>query len=236
MADDIEKTATGATSRVILVALISATVLGIAICRPFAQDMQNTFVEFKEEKQTRTYDLRTVIIIEPGKFVITETVIDNPDVTRFKLKVLDTLRPLCARPVGSYPAPTDILTLGPPDMPVQEIEVKLLDPSKGGANYRLKVVSWLLPYFGAGDKSYRCNPPGRTEGEEYVDHRNVILNGIKNKIIFDCNRGLQGELFDEQENDYMNIRLYPILNGTFVAGYYNGVCRMVTKKDPYIPE
>jgi hypothetical protein len=92
------------------VALLS--LLPTTSARP--QDKQNSFIEFKDRQQTTTYDLRTVNLIQPGKFVIVETIIDEPDVMRFKLKVLDTLRSQCDRPVGSYPAPAETFTLGPP--------------------------------------------------------------------------------------------------------------------------
>jgi hypothetical protein len=228
-------------------ALVSIRTVSIALLNllpatsAHPQDMQNSFVEFKNEKQTTTYDLRTVEVIQPGKFVIVETVVDAPDVMRFELKVLGTLRSQCARPVGSYPAPAEVFTLGPPDMPVKEIEVKLLSP-EAGTNYRYKIASWWLPYFktmvgtGAGYESYRCNPPNHTETEEYREHRNVILNGIKSKVLFDCNRGLQGEFLDEDENDYRKARVHTVENGTVGARYYKGVCRAVTREDPYLPE
>ena len=44
-----------------------------------------------------TYDLDTVQVVQPGRFAVIETTIDNPDVMRFELKVLGTLRPYCAR-------------------------------------------------------------------------------------------------------------------------------------------
>lgn len=207
-----------------------------------AFDLQNSFVEFKEDKETTTYDLRTVEIIQPGKFVIVETVLDNPDVMRFGLKVLDTLRSHCARQEGSYPAPAEVFTLGPPDMIVKKIEVSVSRLSTLHPNYRYKIASWWLPYFktmigtGAGYESYRCNPPGRTETEEYVEHRDLILNGLKTKVLFDCNRGLRGEFLNEDENDYRKARVHPIKNGTVGAEYYNGVCRAVTRKAPYISE
>ena len=84
-----------------------------------AQDMQKSFVEFKDEQRTTTYDLRTVEVIQPGKFVIVETTLYDPDVMKFQLKVLDTLRSHCDRPDGWYPAPAEVFTLGPPDMPVE---------------------------------------------------------------------------------------------------------------------
>src|SRR5215813_4353487 len=84
----------------------------------------------------------------------------------------------------------------------------------------------------AGYESYRCNRPTGTETEEYHEHRNVILNGIKSKVFFDCNRGLRGEFLDEDENDYRKALVHPIQSGTVGARYYNGVCRAVTRKDP----
>jgi hypothetical protein len=208
------------------------------------QDMQNSFVEFKGKQWTRTFDLRTVEVIQPGKFVIVETVLDHPDVMRFKLKVLDTLRSHCARPVGSYPAPADVFTLGPPDMSVKEIEVEQFDQQLAGHNIHRKVASWWLPYRktmignGASAETYRCNPPLRTEAEEYLDHRNTILNGLRTKVLFDCNRALHGDFLglDKEENDYRKVRLYPVEKDTMGGQYYAGVCRAVTRKDPYISE
>jgi hypothetical protein len=157
--------------RTVMIALLS--LLPTTSVRP--EDIQNSFVEFKDEKQTTTFDLRTVEVIQPGKFVIIETVLDNPDVMRFELKVLDILRSHCVRQVGFYPAPAEVFILGPPDMPVKDIEVKINPPTTGTKS--LKVASWWLPYFktmdgaGPGYESYRCNPPYRTETEEYLDHR-----------------------------------------------------------------
>src|SRR3974390_1242513 len=62
-----------------------------------------------------------------------------------------------------------------------------------------------------------------TETEEYLEHRSVILNGIKSKVLFDCNRGLRGEFLDEDENDYRKTRVHPVQDGTVGARYYNGV-------------
>jgi hypothetical protein len=217
-------------ARIALLSLLTAT-------SAHAEDVQISFVEFKDEKEITTYDLRTVEVIQPGKFVIVETVLDNPDVMKFELKVLDTLRSHCARPVGFYTAPAEVFTLGPPDMSVKEIEVSLV-PLAAGTNRSVKVASWWLPYSkmkvgaGAHNESYMCN----TTKEEYIERRNVILNGIKNKFLFDCNRGLRGVFFDQDESDYRKARVYTVQNGTVGAIYYKGVCRAVTRKDPYLSE
>ena len=63
-------------------------------------------------------------MIVPGRFIITGTTIDNPDLIRFELRVLTTLNTYCARPDGKYPTPADLLTLGRPDSPVKNIEVQ----------------------------------------------------------------------------------------------------------------
>ena len=69
-----------------------------------------------------TVDLNTVQIIQPGRFTVIETTIDNPDMMRFELKVLAVLRTYCARAAGQYAAPADLLMLGPPDMPVKKLK------------------------------------------------------------------------------------------------------------------
>ena len=95
----------------------------IACCASWAIAQQNRFVEVPTQNDTLTFDLDTVQFISPGKFTIITTTIDNPDVMKFELKTLQTLRQYCARPDGKYAAPTDLLQLGPPDLPVQQIEV-----------------------------------------------------------------------------------------------------------------
>jgi hypothetical protein len=68
------------------------SVLLVACC-PLLADQNERFVEFPEPTgKTRTYDLRTVQIIQPGRFTIVSTSIDDADVMKLELKVLDTLR------------------------------------------------------------------------------------------------------------------------------------------------
>ena len=78
----------------------------------------------------------------PGRFTIIGTSIDSADVMKLELKVLDTLRTYCSRPDGKYPAPVDVFTLGPPDLPIESIEVKT--PVAGKTN-PYKVVSLSYP-------------------------------------------------------------------------------------------
>jgi hypothetical protein len=126
-------------------------------------------------------------------------------------------------------------------MPVKDIEVRLIPP-RAGTEYRPRIASWYLPYLktmvgtGEGYESYRCYPSGRTETEKYFEHRNLILNGLKNKVLFDCNRGLRGDFFDEHETDYRKVQVFPIRSGSLGEEYYEGVCKAVTGKNPYLPK
>jgi hypothetical protein len=111
----------------------------VASCSALADDQQKRFIEFPDGGDMTTYDLNTVQLIQPGKFTIIYTVVSNPDFMRLELKALDILREYCKRDDGLYPAPTDLLTLGPSDMPVKNIEVKNVDA-------QTKRTSWSYPY------------------------------------------------------------------------------------------
>jgi len=112
-------------------------------CRATEQDSR--FVEVKiGEHSTATYNLSTVQIIQPGRFTIFATTIDNPEVMKFRLKVLDTLQTYCSWPVGKYPAPNDLLALGPADMPIKNIEVENGKPDQNGQSR--KMATWAYPY------------------------------------------------------------------------------------------
>ena len=102
-----------------------------------AQDNKR-FVEFQERGLTQTYDLSTVQMLQPGRFTIVSTQIDDADVMKLELKVLDTLRTCCKEPDGKYPAPTDLFALGPPDLPIATIDVQSY--SSG-----LKYAFWYYP-------------------------------------------------------------------------------------------
>jgi hypothetical protein len=118
-------------------------VLLIAVC-PSLADQNERFVEFLwVEGKTRTYDLRTVQMIQPGRFTILSTSIDDGDVMRFELAALHTLQNYCnKRPDGNYPPPTDVFTLGPPDLPIKDIEVKSSQTKLG----QFKSANWRYPY------------------------------------------------------------------------------------------
>jgi hypothetical protein len=204
----------------------------IACCASWASDEQNRFLEVPTQNDTLTFDLDTVQFISPGKFTIITTTIDNPDVMKFELKTLGTLRQYCARPDGKYPAPTELLQLGPPDLPVQQIEV---DSTANGS----KGVSWEYPYRRLSAKywsSLHCKLGSRTENELFMESYNRITNGQRSKEIYDCKRGLIGILVDEND-DYTKAPLIsPVRPGSNGENYYRAVCLAVMHQEPYLPK
>src|SRR5262249_33767409 len=149
---------------------------------------QNRFVEIPARYHTLTYDLDTVQFITPGKFTIISTAIDDPDVMKFELNALDIFRKYCTRPDGKYPAPAELPQLGPPDdLPVEEVEVRR------DSAHSFKGVSWRYPYRRLLPKNVgwlTCQRKGETESNLYWEQHNLIANGVQDKEIFDCKRGL----------------------------------------------
>jgi hypothetical protein len=208
-------------------ALICAIWL-VASFPSWAGDQDGRFLEFPSGSTTTAFDLNTVQMIQPGRFTVIETTIDNPGVMKLELKVLDTLRAYCARAEGQYPAPADLLTLGPPDMPVKNIEVR---------SGRYKKVVWYYPYKMLHDEIgvFDCKEPGRTEDESYWQDRALITNGLRSKTLYDCKRGLWGK-FRNEDDDPAKGMIGFVPKGTLAFKYYQSVCRAVTHETPYVPE
>jgi hypothetical protein len=225
--------------------LLIFSVLLIACC-PSLADQSERFVEFQELGKTRTYDLRTVQIIQPGRFTIVSTLMDDGDVMKLELKVLDTLRTYCKRPDGKYPAPTDLFTLGPPDLPIKSIEVESKSYSPlPGRTYQFKKASWSYPYkrlaverhgeFWQGWGSLVCKNRDRSEWELYAEQRTSITNGQRNKELFDCKRGLRGDL-PLEDVDPALIPTNQVTPQTYGDQLYSGICLRVMHELPYSPE
>jgi hypothetical protein len=193
-----------------------------AFCPSWASDQQNRFVEFPSQIDTLTFDLDTVQIISPGRFTIMSTKIDNPDVMKFELNTLTSLKSYCTRPDGKYPAPSDLFQLGQPDLPVGQIEVETHAPDKW--------VFWKYPY-----RRLELNPAISFHCKTFGGSYNVITNGFRQKQVFDCKRDLSGWLGDESD-DPSNAFMMPVKSGTNGWGWYDGVCRAVTHQEPYQPE
>lgn len=216
----------------------------VACCQSWASDENKRFIEFPGNKDVVTYDLNTVQIIQPGKFTIIQTSVDNPDVMKLKLKVLDTLRTYCARPNGQYPAPADLLTLGPPDLPVENIEVKSDQVEDVGQKYSSKTIRWAYPYARLGlhtknglekDMGYfECGSRSKTESQMYSDFRAVYMNGTSSRELFDCRRGLWG--FHFNEDNPTKTYTYVVQTDSMLFRFYLSVCQAVTHEAPYVPE
>jgi hypothetical protein len=243
MANDPEDT--GALTKLKLSPLIFAIWL-VASSPSWAGDQDERFVEFPGPSgKTQTYDLSTVQMIQPGRFTIIGTSIDNADVMKLELKVLDTLRTYCGRPDGKYPPPVDVFTLGPPDLPVESIEVKSDQRPVAGKTNPYKVVLLSYPYTRLGhsrqgkiepDLGYLvCKQASETESELYEEHRSSIMNGFRSKELFDCKRGLAG-VFHRDEDDPAKATTYVVRPDTYAYRYYLGVCRRVMHELPYLPE
>jgi hypothetical protein len=200
-----------------------------------AQDKR--FVEFQERGLTQTYDLSTVQMLQPGRFTIVSTQIDDADVMKLELKVLDTLRIYCKEPDGKYPAPTDLFALGPPDLPIATIDVQSY--SSG-----LKYAFWYYPYDRlAGhlvngrvvqkEMDLQCKDGLADEGF-YFAKRASIMNGYQTKGLFDCKRGLTGDFLhvDDDPEEVFTTFVKPQTSGHLV---YDDICLRVTHETPYSP-
>ena len=211
-----------------------------------ASDQTGSFLELPGGPVTWTYDLRTVDLVEPGKFTVTVILGLNPDVMAFKLNALDTLRPLCNRSDGQYPAPAGLLTLGEPDMRVETIRVRTGSNQFGRDE---KMVEWPVPYRRLADPDGRgglkeelsfvvCwggNPPDGNQW--YSEKRNSIMTTSRVKYLFDCNRGVMGSFVDDRD-DASKALMGSVRSGFRIGGMvrdYLAVCRKVTGNDPYPP-
>jgi hypothetical protein len=207
----------------------------VCLSASWASAQQNSFLEIPRERggDTLSYDLDTVQFISPGKFKIVMTEIDNPDVMKFELNTLQTLRQYCPRPDGKYPAPTELLQLGPPDLPVEMIEVS----SGTRSDYPSKMVSWKYPYRRLSakyDGLLPCTRGSRTANDLFMEVYNSIANGFRRKEIYDCKRGLKGYLVDGND-DPPKALIAPVKSGTYGEEYYRTVCRAVMHEEPYLP-
>jgi hypothetical protein len=183
-------------------------------------------------------------MLQPGRFSIVSTDLDDPDVMKLKLKVLDTLRPYCKQPNGKYPAPTDLFILGPPDMEIESIEVQTVSHLVKGRDISSKFVFWHFPYDRLAvhtvkgkvlpmDGYLDCKDELPDE-KNYFARRTEIMNGIRIKELFDCKRGLVGNYFhDDDDDNPITSFVHPRTHGHRI---YDDICLRVTHETPYSPE
>jgi hypothetical protein len=124
--------------------------------------------------------------------------------------------------------PTDLFVLGPPDLPIESIEVKTNQKTS------FKVVFWSYPYkrlSGAAGGLFCKSEEG--EGVElYMKQRDSIMNGTQSKEVFDCKRGLQGHV----DGDISHANVWPVRPGSYGEEHYRALCLRVTHEKPYSPE
>ena len=83
--------------------------VGCLLCAPEADAQvaavtpDGRFLETRGNDDTTTFDLSSVEIIQPGRFSIKTTTIDNPYMLSWKLKLYAALRPYCSQQQGSTP-------------------------------------------------------------------------------------------------------------------------------------
>ena len=186
------------------------------------------FVEFSHGSKITTFDLNTVHMIEPNRFSINSTTIDNPDVVQYKLKVLDALRPYCSRPPGTYPVPAVMPTLGNADLPLENVQV--ISPITG------KQLYWPLPYAkkeGGGGLIIDCQAGSKTEDSLYLENRNRIINGESDQYQFDCSRGMWLTL--PMGLEIAKFPLFTVPPNTGVEVLYMRICQAVMHQTPYQP-
>jgi hypothetical protein len=228
--------------------LLLVFLMSLLACCPSLAAQNERFVEFPfGQDQTLTYDLRTVQMIQPGRFTIVRTVMDNADLMRFELKVLDILRTYCKRPDGKYQPPTDVFTLGPPDLPIESIEVT-------SAEQKYKSAGWRYPYKRLAHEErgggyyqwpifFACKESGRAEWELYLEARAKITNGERSRQLLDCKRGLLSSVVpffgdEEPSTEYMRKTMdpRPITPDSNGETVYRAICLGVTHETPYSPQ
>lgn len=208
-----------------LIALVCSVVTNAWTAEPSPR-----FLEFPDWDSITTFDLSTAQMIQPGRFSITSTTIDNPDVMEFELKALNILRTYCARPVGRYPAPADLFTLGPPDMPVKQIEVSRAADGK--------TLFWYYPYKKLGDgtrMSFLICQGSKTEAHYFLERRAEITNGSQWRELFDCKRGLRGTFFHSNDDPSKVITRF-VKPNTVGETQYVRVCVALMNEMPYLSE
>ena len=210
------------TSRTSLL-LMACSAFFVAPGPTSASEQQARFLQVPfGEMQTATYDLSTIQIIQPGRFSIVATTIDNADLMKLEVNAHVTLLAYCLRAAGKYETPADLLTLGTPDMPAKDIEVK---EDKNG-----KFVWWEYPY----SKLAPDGAPVFCKANLDEDNYSRITNGMRGRELFDCKLGQIGIFLNEIDDPSKAFRWF-VKPGTNSELEYFRVCNAVMHEVPYTP-
>ncbi len=159
---------------------------------------------------------------------------------KLRLNTLGALRVYWNRDDGKYPPPADVFTLGTPDNPPEDIEVRT-----GSANTAREGSKWVYlvyPYkrlmSNNAEKQSEmlfCKSENKTGAEWYLEARSTIMDGAKGKELIDCNRGII-KLFLRPDDNPSSIGLeYFVSSKTVASDHYLRLCRDVTGKAAYLP-
>jgi len=230
---DMDCTGTGGCR--LLIGWLAAVVIILVGRATEAQSLDSErFVELRYGGFTSVYDLRTVRVIQPGKFTIIVRATRDPDDIRIKVRVLDALRPYCDRPDGHYPPPREMVDWTLVDMPVDNITVHTKDDTQF-PGHPTKVAKWTIPIkrLALFDQMIVCQGQPGGADTYYSQARQALLDGISSKELFDCKRGIVGT-FLLSDPSKVELGVIP-KTGLLPASSYIAVCQKVTGARPYIP-
>jgi hypothetical protein len=211
--------------------VVASLISGAAL----ALDEKQPFIEFSNPRETVSFDLRTVKLIQPGKFTISNTTVANPDYMKVELNALDIMREHCSSPDGNYEVGERALAGGEPDLPVKAIKVASdRHNDSWGRATTSKLVTWELPYSkfhdrGPIEKSFVCKYDNESEAYTYQHQRSLITNGTSSSMTFDCRRELVA--FGGAE-DYVSKPPF----GSYAFGFYFNLCEAVIHERPFVSE
>jgi hypothetical protein len=110
-----------------------------------------------------------------------------------------------------------------------------------GTGSPFKMVSWSYPYkkLALGSEQYpgflHCKQFNQTEDQLYSQSLASIMNGNRAKYLYDCKRGLEGLLSNEDDDPAKAITIF-VPKGSKASTYYLSACLAVTHEAPYMPE
>ena len=212
-----------------------AVCLTLVSARPCgASGSDNQFIQIESNNDSEIFDLNTVKILLPGRFIIDSTRVDHPDVMRFETGVLFALKAYCGGPDGRYKPSPALLTLGTPDMPVRHIEVSSVS---GGQE-----AEWKYPYKRLAFRTtegpvedwriFFCGgPTGETTSERFLSDLALITNGTRHRTIIDCDRAMFG-LPVRPDQDLSAVPLVNVRKGSEFERTFELVCARVTSTLP----
>src|ERR1700733_2931111 len=79
-----------------------------------------------------------------------------------------------------------------------------------------------------------CQQWCKSRDELYLTNRDIILNGLRTRKLYDCKGGLTGMLLTD-DDDPAKVTTMPVTRGTFEFAHYTSICESVMHEMPFIP-